>query len=118
MPHGDPSVAAGAAGLGAAPLTAAALLLDRVRPGGRASSSERAVEILTHASAEPTASASSVAVGLALYRSNPEAFRGWNREQGAAERARLSPSGVALRGDPVADSALALLTLQAAYRSY
>jgi hypothetical protein len=59
-----------------------------------------------------------LATSLALYRRAPVAFRDWNRTQGDGLRARLGPSGLVADGDPVGDTALVLLALQSAYRSY
>gem|GEM_PF-4154884 len=64
------------------------------------------------------ASAGSLATALALYRGDAQGFRTWNRRATATLRRRLGPTGAVLRGDPIADTALTLLSLQAAYRLY
>jgi hypothetical protein len=63
------------------------------------------------------------AVTSGLLRHDPTTFRAWNRESGSAIAARLDPRGVARPSpgrpeDPVGDTALVLLALQAAYRTY
>ena len=64
------------------------------------------------------ASAGTLATSLALYRGDTQGFRTWNRAATATLRRRLGPTGAVLRGDPIADTALTLLSLQAAYRLY
>ncbi len=64
------------------------------------------------------ASAGMLATSLALYRADSSGFRTWNRAAADTLRRRLGPTGAVLRGDPIADTALTLLALQAAYRLY
>jgi hypothetical protein len=64
------------------------------------------------------ASAGMLATSLALYRADSSGFRTWNRAATETLRRRLGPTGAVLRGDPIADTSLTLLALQAAYRLY
>lgn len=54
--------------------------------------------------------------GLLLY--DPAAFRTWNEGVGERLLEGLGPTGVVWQGDPVGDTALHLLALQAAWRTY
>jgi hypothetical protein len=53
-----------------------------------------------------------------LLREDPQAFRTWSQGLDDKLASRLGPSGTVRRGDPVGDTALVLLTLQAAYRTF
>ncbi|MFV1958943.1 MAG: hypothetical protein ACC662_05975, partial [Planctomycetota bacterium] len=59
-----------------------------------------------------------VTLGTGLLLQDPEAFRTWSRGVDRHLIARLRPTGLARRGDPVGDTALILLSLQIAYRTY
>ena len=53
-----------------------------------------------------------------LLRQDPTAFRVWSEGMDERLARRLLPTGIVREGDPVGDTALVLLALQAAYRTY
>jgi hypothetical protein len=108
----------GADGRPDAALAAGRMVAARGLGAPAAAATGESANVLLASAAAPDVSPASLTAGLALYRGHPAAFGAWNRTQAAAQAARLSPAGVVLRGDPVADTALVLLALQSAYRAY
>ncbi|MFM8979861.1 MAG: hypothetical protein ACKOSS_05300 [Planctomycetia bacterium] len=111
--EGLPAGAGGRAdtALAAAEVLASRLPLERERV-------QRMAQALQGEAGEGAPSAGTLAGALALYRSDAPAFQRWNRAASEALLRRLGPAGSVLRGDLVADTALTLLALQAAYRLY
>ncbi len=98
---------------------AASLLLtrqlgERVRAAVR-SRAARVAETGVSIDAEPFVLATT---GAGLVREAPAAFRAWSRDLDRRLARRLTSVGVVRDGDPVGDTALVLLALQAAYRTY
>jgi hypothetical protein len=59
-----------------------------------------------------------VTAGSALLLHDPASFGAWGRDTADAIAGRLDARSVVREGDPVGDTALVLLALQAAYRTY
>jgi hypothetical protein len=112
-PEGLPADPAGRAdaALAAAEVLAGRLPLERDRLA-------RVAQALQGEAASVAPSAGTLAGAMALYRSDAPSFQRWNRAASEALLRRLGASGSVLRGDLVADTALTLLALQAAYRLY
>lgn len=118
LPRSADGVPLGADGRPDAALAAGRMVAARGLGAPAAAATGESANVLLASAAAPDLSPASLTAGLALYRGHPAAFGVWNRTQAAAQAARLSPAGVVLRGDPVADTALVLLALQSAYRAY
>lgn len=120
LPRAPGGLPSGGDGRADALLTAGAVLLDGpALPAGPEALAAGTAMLVRADVSGVRGPLTAVAAGLALYRRDPAAFRTWNQTQGVALLARLSPvSGVAQRGDAVADTALILLALQSAYRAY
>lgn len=116
QPRTAEGLPAGAGGRADAALAAAEVLASRL-PLERERLQQVARALQGEASSG-TPSAGTLAGALALYRSDVPSFQRWNRAASEALLRRLGPSGSVLRGDLVADTALTLLALQAAYRLY
>jgi hypothetical protein len=87
------------------------------RESGRAAG-VRATWVVAAGLPERDANLFAVAAGSGLLLHDPASFRAWNHETADAIAARLDARGVVRQGDPVGDTALVLLALQAAYRTY
>lgn len=116
QPRTAEGLPAGASGRADAALAAAEVLASRL-PLER-ERLQRVAQALQGEAASSTPSVGTLAGALALYRSDAPAFQRWNRAASEALLRRLGPAGSVLRGDLVADTALTLLALQAAYRLY
>ncbi len=107
-PRADPEVAA--AGL----LLARALGSSFAGPTGA-----EAVDVLVRAGDASRTDPFLVAIGgSGLLLRDPDAYRAWNDQVGARLLEGLGPTGLVREGDEVGDTALQLLALQAAYRTY
>lgn len=121
LPRVSEGVPAGADGRVDLLLTAGEMLLarapsapaDPLSPGPVSAS-----VLLAHGPEVASRPLTGLVAGIALYRRDPRAFRAFNRAHGAELLAHLGSAGVVLKGDPVTDTALLLLSLQSAYRTY
>jgi hypothetical protein len=118
LPRAPEGVPAGPDGRPDAVLTAGAVLLGSTMPPAAGEPDPvvaAAARLLVGAdvSNNGRGALTALAASTALYRRNPAAFRSWSQANGEALLARLSPSGLVLRGD-----AVVLLALQSSYRVY
>lgn len=121
LPRASEGVPAGADGRVDLLLTAGEMLLVRAPSVPAEAVSAQPVSssvLLAHGPEVASRPLTGLVAGIALYRRDARAFRAFNRTHGADLLAHLGPAGVVAVGDAVTDTALLLLTLQAAYRTY
>jgi hypothetical protein len=100
-------------------VVATRLLLGReLGVEARADASARAATLLEAADRGDLDPFFVAVAGSGLLLQAPEAYRAWNVGMGERLFRELDPTGVVWKGDPVGDTALRLLALQAAYRTY